>query len=107
MKELAELLQVSGPSATLMVDRLVEMGLLMRSQNPKDRRVVELRMSKQGEAAMREHHRHMETIILALMGRLGPECTEQWLDVYGRIREVLDDELRAEILRECKDEAKS
>lgn len=92
LKELAEVLHVSPPSASAMVDRLVEMGMVIREQSPVDRREVRIRLS---EGAM-VHFQEMESQILEylarLLGKLGPGYARQWCDVYGRVNEILQSE---------------
>lgn len=49
MSRLATALGVSLPTATGIVDRLVERGLVMREEYPGDRRLVVIRLSEHGE----------------------------------------------------------
>jgi len=89
LKELADILHVSPPSASAMVDRLVEMGMLEREQSKLDRREVRIRLSARGTL----HYQEMEVQILAyiseLLGKLGPAYASQWCDVYAQIREII------------------
>ena len=55
MKELAEHLKISSPSATVFVQRLVVMRLLQRFEDPKNRKLVRLKISRKGLALCREH----------------------------------------------------
>ena len=97
LKELAETMNVSAPSASSMVDRLVEMGMLSREQSSADRRALRVGMSEKGRECIDSHEETMLSVIGALMERLGPKPTEQWLDVYGQIRAALDEDLEAEL----------
>ncbi len=49
MSELAEKLRLSMSSATLVVDRLVEKGILTRHRSSDDRRVVRVGLTQEGE----------------------------------------------------------
>lgn len=49
MSRLATALGVSLPTATGIVDRLVERGLVTREESPGDRRLVVIRLSEHGE----------------------------------------------------------
>ena len=49
MSDLAAALRLSMPSATGIVDRLVQRGLVIRDQSPDDRRVVTCSLSGEGE----------------------------------------------------------
>jgi DNA-binding MarR family transcriptional regulator len=63
VKHLAERLQVSPPSASTMVDRLVEMGLLERQPNPNDRRSVLIRLSPIGNESIEA----IESVVLGFL----------------------------------------
>lgn len=88
--ELASLLGVSPPSVSTMVDRLVERGLLTRTPSEKDRRKVVIRVSPE---ALKDIA-HVEEMILGsfveLVQQVGPDTTQKWCDVLGRIKQVLE-----------------
>ena len=88
--QLASLLNVSPPSASTMVDRLVERGLLTRMPSNEDRRKVVIRVSPE---AIEEISRIEEKVLSAfveLVEALGPETTRMWCEVLARIKEVLE-----------------
>lgn len=90
VSELAHLLGVSAPSVSVMVDRLVERGVLTRTPCDRDRRKVEIRVS----AEAIEKIARVEEMILAsfveLVEALGPETTRKWCDVLQQIKQVLE-----------------
>ena len=55
ISELAETCEVSAPSATCMVRRLVDKGLLAREQDSLDARRVNLHLTRKGERVYRVH----------------------------------------------------
>lgn len=89
MTRLSELLGVSPPSASAMVDRLVERGLLAREHSATDRRRVTVRVSPD----IRRDVKGIETVILHsfvdLIDEIGLETARQWNDVLVRVGEVL------------------
>ena len=89
IKELADTLHVSRPSASAMVDRLVEMGMLVREQSQLDRREVRVRLSPSGTVHFQEMERQILEYISALLVQLGPSCSTQWCEVYARIRDII------------------
>jgi len=95
IKDLAEALQVSPPSASAMVDRLVDLGMVRREQSRVDRREVLVRISKQGEEAIDSFEAEMLVTIREILEQVGPETAQTWCDVYKRIRCVLDEESAA------------
>jgi DNA-binding MarR family transcriptional regulator len=90
IKELAEALNVSPPSASSMVDRLLGLGLVEREPSQEDRREVCVRLSPQGEVHSREMEGHFLAFISDLIERVGEEYATQWCAVYARLREVLE-----------------
>ena len=88
--ELAELLGVSPPSVSNMVDRLVERGLLTRTPSDQDRRKVVIQVSP---AALKDIAK-VEAMILSsfveLVEAVGPETTRKWCEVLQQIKRVLE-----------------
>ena len=90
--QLASLLNVSPPSASTMVDRLVERGLLTRTPCSEDRRKVDIRVSPE---AIEEISRVEEKVLGAfveLVQAVGPETTRMWCEVLHRIKNVLEND---------------
>ncbi len=56
MRELAKELEVGESAATAVVDRLVRQGLVVRRDDPADRRVVRLALSDSGESLVTKLH---------------------------------------------------
>ena len=52
MSTMAKRMQVSKPYITAVLDRLVEEGLAVRSQDPEDRRVINISISASGKEAL-------------------------------------------------------
>lgn len=92
LKELAQALQVSAPSASTMVDRLVEMGMLTREPSHVDRREVVVGLSETGHAMAARMEEEILLSISEVLAQLGPEYSEKWCDVFDRIRLVLTKE---------------
>jgi len=90
IKELAEALQVSPPSASAMVDRLVDLGMVIREQSQVDRREVLVRTSPHGEKAIAGFEEEMLSTLGEILHQVGPETAQLWCEVYQRIRLVLE-----------------
>ena len=50
LKKLADALGVTPPNVTGIVDRLVEQGMVSRTENPEDRRIFDLTLTERGRA---------------------------------------------------------
>ena len=93
MSELAELLGVSPPSASTMVDRLVDKGVLSREHSTEDRRKVVVCISPEAVKKIESVETSILQLFEGLVEKLGPETTEQWCQVLKRINAVLSDGL--------------
>ena len=90
LTELAAQLGVSPPSASAMVDRLVEKGIVSRETSPEDRRRVVIGISP----AALEQITAIEEIIFKsfvdLVECIGPDATKQWCAVLKTVDRALD-----------------
>jgi len=97
--ELADLLNVSAPSASTMVDRLVEKGVLVREPDPADRRKVIVTISQDMVAITEQIEREIFSNFVDLVEKLGPEFADDWCRVVGRVADVLDNEMSPNQIR--------
>jgi DNA-binding MarR family transcriptional regulator len=92
ISELASLMGISVPSASVLVDRLVEKGALTREPSRTDRRRMEVRIA----SAVRDDFSRVNGVLLnafaGLIQKIGPETTRMWCEVLRRIESVLDQE---------------
>lgn len=58
LSELSREMDVSNPTASGLVDRLVQHGLVERSANPNDRRAVSISLSERGEKLVAKFRHH-------------------------------------------------
>lgn len=90
LKELADKLDVSSPSVSVMVDRLVERKLLIRERSQQDRRKVVIEVSP----TEKKHLDYAEQQVLAsfveLLEEVGPETAQKWGEVLARVEQVLE-----------------
>ncbi len=91
LKEFAALLGISQPAASEMVERLVEMGMVTREQDPSDRRQVILGLTPKAARKVAAHEEHMLERIRGLMDQLEPETVDRWVSVAREITPILED----------------
>lgn len=89
MSELADQMAVSPPSASVMVDRLVEKGLLSREHSTKDRRKVVVRITPEAVQKAEVIESRIMALFVELVDQIGPETTQKWCDVLKRVKSVL------------------
>lgn len=86
MSELAKSSAVSRPAATSNVDALQKMGLVARSADPGDRRVVRIQLTAKGRKWCQEHRRrhkqNMSRILRQLTGRERAQLADSLEKMY-------------------------
>jgi DNA-binding MarR family transcriptional regulator len=92
LKELAHALDVSAPSASTMVDRLVEMRMLTRETSRVDRREVVVTLSAEGRSMAARMEEEILESLGEILQKLGTEYADLWCRVFAEIRTVLADE---------------
>jgi DNA-binding MarR family transcriptional regulator len=92
MSELADQLSVSPPSASVLVDRLVEKGILCREHSTTDRRKVVVRVSPEAEKIVEEIIANILQFFVDLVEKIGIETAQKWCDVLTHVTSVLSDE---------------
>jgi DNA-binding MarR family transcriptional regulator len=88
IKEIAADLEVSAPSVSAMVDRLVELGVLTREQSSHDRRQVVVRLTESGVSTVLRMEEYMVGALGEVLERVGPHYAEMWCEVYQEINRV-------------------
>jgi DNA-binding MarR family transcriptional regulator len=91
MGELAEDLGVKLPTATRIVDRLVERGLVSRASWDKDRRVVWVEATEEGKAIADAARRFRREIIVTRLARLDERQRESILRALSLLEDVVAD----------------
>lgn len=94
IKALAEATQVSAPSASTMVDRLVEAGMLWREASRTDRREVRVSLTAEGVRTVGILEEHLLKSLMEMLEKVGPDMAENWCEIYARIGTILDEEER-------------
>lgn len=79
LKTFANALQISGPAASEMVERLVEMNFVEREQDPCDRRRIILRLSPEARERVEKHENFTLERIAEIMNQLTDDQVQNWL----------------------------
>jgi len=85
MKELAEKMGVTTGSLTVLVDRLVNAGLVERRPNAADRRSIQVGLTPEGVRLFAEHHKLHGQLSQDLSGALSSEELEGFLAALRRL----------------------
>lgn len=89
LTELAEKLDVSPPSVSVMVERLVERGLLVRERSRTDRRKVIIQVSPDEDHQIAALEDQIVATFVELVDELGPKTASKWYEVLEQVEKVL------------------
>jgi MarR family transcriptional regulator, organic hydroperoxide resistance regulator len=70
MKQFAEGLQITGPTATTFVERLVRLGWVKRQRDRENRRLVRLKLTAAGVAIIRRMLEHRRKVMARVLSQL-------------------------------------
>lgn len=87
---LAELLGVSAPSASAMVDRLVEKKILRRERSKKDRRKVVVRVSPEAVNDLEKIEKAILKKFEEIVLKIGSETARKWCEALEKVKEVIE-----------------
>jgi DNA-binding MarR family transcriptional regulator len=87
--ELARLLGVSPPSASAMVDRLVEKGVLTRRRDSLDRRRVVVEARPEAVAMIHKVEEKILDTFIDLVEKIGPDAARMWCEVLVRVERAI------------------
>ncbi|MNI02422.1 Transcriptional regulator SlyA [compost metagenome] len=91
VSELSELLQITMPSVSQMINGLEERGYVKRVTTKNDRRVVYITLDVEGEAALKRAQKAFLTYTNEIVSRLGNEETEQLITLCEKLHVIIDD----------------
>lgn len=93
ISELSRSLQVSAPSVSTMVERLVEKGFLVRTRNQKDRRKVIICVSQETEQQIQQVEQTILGMFTDLIEKVGPEIGQMWQTVLTELERALEEHI--------------
>lgn len=85
IKDIAEKMEMSSSAATQLVDGLVQTGLVIRQEDPKDRRLVKLELSPKG----RKHLATTKKKRIAEMAEIFDALTDKELEEFVRLHKKI------------------
>jgi DNA-binding MarR family transcriptional regulator len=95
MSDLAAQRSLTPAAATGIVDRLIQPGLVSRSMDEHDRRVILLSLTDEGEAALAKAEKALENLMRGFFQRISDSERAASLRVFRKLREYLNEELAA------------
>ena len=87
---LAEELTVSVPSASAMVDRLVDRGIVARERSAQDRRVVLVSLTAKTASFVAQVEKAILSSFITIVDKVGPDIASQWCHVLSVVDGALE-----------------
>lgn len=91
MKDLASVMEVSTPAATGIVERLVRDRYVTRVFDPKDRRVIHIRLTQSGANLVKKMDTQRRQLTLEVFGKISQQERENYLSILMHIKDVLSE----------------
>lgn len=88
LRTLADGLAISPSAASQQVDKLVERGLLWRTEDPQDRRRLRLQLTPQAEESVGEYSRAVTEYISAILSRLSAKDLKDLHRLLSTVEEL-------------------
>jgi MarR family transcriptional regulator, organic hydroperoxide resistance regulator len=88
--KLAGTLGVTPSNITGIIDRLVKQGLVTRNPNPKDRRIILLRVTGKGEALVADLREHRIRQLLVILENMNPQDLSSLIGAYSALLEAAE-----------------
>ncbi|MEK5441269.1 MULTISPECIES: MarR family winged helix-turn-helix transcriptional regulator [unclassified Fredinandcohnia] len=87
--ELAEVFEVKKSAITAIINRLFEKGLIDRSRDENDRRLVYLTLSDRGEKLFLKTEERVNKLVESIIGEFSEEEIVQFLKTYEKLNGIL------------------
>lgn len=87
--ELAEVFDVKKSAITAIITRLWEKGLIERTRDESDRRIVYLSLTAKGKELYEKVEERIYKLVESLIGRFDYEEIKQFMDSYAKLNQVL------------------
>lgn len=85
MKDIAKILHITPPSASVLVDTLVEKKLVRRVPSDKDRRTIHVSLSPEAQKLMISVHKKKVTIFKKILSKLNNEDQENLIRILNKL----------------------
>jgi DNA-binding MarR family transcriptional regulator len=89
MTDIARFLSVTTAASTGVVERLVKAGYALRVFDPRDRRIIRIKLSVKGSAVVEKIMRQRRQMIMDIFGEISENERQQYLAILTRIQQVM------------------
>ena len=92
MTDLSRFINVTTAAMTGLVERLVRDGYVARTSDPKDRRVVKIKLTARGGSIVRNMIEKRKQMTMKIFGTISQKEREEYLKILMHIRDHLNSE---------------
>ncbi|MED3561861.1 MarR family transcriptional regulator [Bacillus xiapuensis] len=92
--ELAEVFEVKKSAITAIINRMWEKGLIKRTRDENDRRVVYLNLSEKGIDLFEQTENRIHKLVESIINQFDETEIKQFLDTYEKLNRVLMENCR-------------
>jgi DNA-binding MarR family transcriptional regulator len=96
MTELAKFMKVTTAAMTGIVDRLVREKYAVRHYDPKDRRIIKIKLTTKGDNLVDKANQQRRDMIIRVFGRISSGERQDYLRILTHIYEILTKEQKEE-----------
>jgi len=89
MKDVAYFMRVSTAAMTGIVQRLVREHLLQRVFDPRDRRIIKVRLTSRGSELVKKINTDRRKLIIRIFGKISEPDRQDYLRILVQIKEIL------------------
>jgi DNA-binding MarR family transcriptional regulator len=89
MREVASFLCITPPSATVLIDNLIKSGLVIREQDPEDRRAIHLLLTNRGKIFIQKSNRRQSDLAKKMMRCLSPLERQTIYHLHTKLQNLL------------------
>ncbi|MCX7661624.1 MAG: MarR family transcriptional regulator [Candidatus Omnitrophica bacterium] len=94
MSYLSRFMQVSMPAMTGVVERLVRQGFVRRDIDPKDRRIVKVKLTPKGEVLLKRINSQRHKTIKEIFSKISSSDRKEYLRILTQLKDRLLEEKR-------------
>lgn len=92
MTGLAQFMKVSTAAMTGIVERLVRYGYALRVYEPKDRRIIKIKITPKGAELVKKINRQRRQMVINIFGKISEAERQDYLRILSRLHDILTKE---------------
>ena len=89
--ELTKDLCITKPATSKILNLMEEKGYIERHSNKSDRRVVYVKLTKEGEMFLRDQNKKFESFTCKVVEKMGEEDTDNLIRLFGKLYNVIEE----------------